>query len=188
MWDRSCHLPSRLLHATCFFETGEIQVCLIHTVLSRYVRERFRHLDVVRPKRVTRVATRPSITKASLCNHLLLMFLAPPWEYILALQLVLCFPVPAFEEILAATAGLKALESSIDTPNLFVFCAKFLPWLYHREGQCLRQTGVSAYAKSPLSPLEKSRHTLHTLQLKVTPLYEASYARGSSKLRTPRLC
>ena len=31
------------------------------------------------------------------------------------------------EEILAATPGLKALESSIDTPNLFVFCAKFLP-------------------------------------------------------------
>ena len=188
MWDRSCHLPSRLLHATCFFETGEIQVCLIHTVLSRYVRERFRHLDVARPKKVTRVPTRPSITKASLCNHLLLRFLAPPWEYFLAIQLVLCFPIPASEEILAATAGLKALESSIDTPNLFVFCAKFLPWLYHREGQCLRQTGVSAYAKSPLSPLEKSRHTLHTLQLKVTPLYEASYARGSSKLRTPRLC
>ena len=57
-----------------------------------------------------------------------------------------------------------------------------------RGGQCLTETGVSAYAKSPLSPLEKSRHTLHTLQLKVTPLYEASYARGSSKLRTPRLC
>ena len=69
-----------------------------------------------------------------------------------------------------------------------ILCKVSILIVPQREGQCLRQTGVSAYAKSPLSPLEKSRHTLHTLQLKVTPLYEASYARGPSKLRTPRLC
>ena len=188
MWDRSCHLPSRLLHATCFFrDRGNSSWLDPHSTVKIYERK------IPAPGCGE---AKESHEGCNMTKHHKSFTLQSPSFEVSCTPLRIFFGTPAgsvfsyscFWRDPCSDTRLKTLESSIDTLNLFVFSAKFLSWLYHREGQCLRETGVSAYAKSPLSPLEKSRHTLHTLQLKVTPLYEASYARGPSKLRTPRLC